>query len=256
MMPLFSRLQTYALRLTPIIVLLGAWQVLTWGSPRRAFFLGSPALFAEELFRVLRDGSLLYDMLVTGVEAASGFLLGNVTGVILGLLLWQLPALFRALRPYVLALGYAPLFAFAPLIVLWFGTGLFAKVIVAALSTVFLALMQAYKGAQEAEGNLIQLIQSFGGDRWTVFRKVIVPSSTVWVVNAFRLNIGFALLGAFLAEYISSTHGLGHLILVAGGLYNIPLVLVGVVAIVSLGALLSLLVSALERPVTRLLVKL
>jgi NitT/TauT family transport system permease protein len=76
---------------------------------------------------------------------------------------------------------------------------------------------------------------------------VVLPASLVWVLAAFRLNVGLALLGAFLAEYISSERGLGHFILVAGGLYNIPAILVGVTMIVVLGWVLIWLVGIAEQ---------
>jgi NitT/TauT family transport system permease protein len=117
------------------------------------------------------------------------------------------------------------------------------------------ALMQAFKGAREVDTGLVQVAQSFGASRRQVFLKVVIPSAAVWVVNAFRLNVGFALLGAFLGEFISSSHGLGHLILVAQGLQNIPLVLVGVSVISLLGLVLTWTVDALERPIKHLLAK-
>jgi NitT/TauT family transport system permease protein len=241
----------WILKFLPLILIIIAWYLLTVGSSRRSFFFGSPSSYFEEFVRGMASGQLLNHTLVTAAEALAGFVIGNLVGITLGLSLWHSPFLFRLMRAYIIALGSAPLFAFAPIIVVWFGTGFFSKVVVATLSTVFVALMQAYKGAEEVDTKHIEVIKSFGGDDWQIFRKVIVPASLVWVMAAFRLNIGLALLGAFLGEYISSERGLGHLILVAGGLYNIPLVLVGVSMIIVLGWALSWLVSSLERPVRR-----
>jgi len=198
---------------------------------------------------------LFYDTAVTAGEALGGFLIGNVAGTVAGLVLWHFEFLFRILRPYIIALGTAPLFALAPIIVVWFGTGFSSKLIVATLSTLFVALMQAYKGADEVDFRFVEVIRSFGGGNWQVFRKIIVPASMVWVMSAFRLNIGFALLGAFLGEYISSERGLGHLILVGGGLYNIPLILVGVVMIIVLGWCLSWAVGAIEGPLQHTIIR-
>src|SRR5262249_31045235 len=155
-----------------------------------------------ELMKGLRSGEILYDALLTAGEAIGGFVIGNCLGSSIGLVLWHSPLLFKLSRPYIIALGTAPLFAFAPIIVVWLGTGFISKLAIATLSTLFVALMQAYKGAEEVDQTLIQVIRSFGGNNLQVFRKVIVPASMVWVIAAFRLNIGLALLGAFLGEYI------------------------------------------------------
>jgi NitT/TauT family transport system permease protein len=238
----------------PGILAVLAWYLFTASNPRNAFFFGSPARYVSEFWRLARTGELFVHTAMTGSEALVGFIIGNVAGAGLGLLMWKSHTLFRILRPYVFALGSAPLFAFAPVIVVWFGTGFAAKVVVATMSTFFLALLQAYKGAEEASRDYAQVIQVLGGDKDDIFRKVVVPSSLTWVVAAFHLNIGQALLGAFLGEFISSEAGLGHVILVAGGLYNIPLILVAVTMIVFVSWLLSHLVGAIEKPMRRILV--
>ncbi|MDX6404658.1 MAG: NitT/TauT family transport system permease protein [Blastocatellia bacterium] len=238
----------------PLILFFAAWYLVTSGSERRTFFFGSPYLYLVSLLNGILTGSLLKDTFVTGSEAVIGFLIGNVTGAVAGFMLWKSPKTSRALRPYIIVLGSAPLFAFAPIIIIWFGTGFSAKVVVAVLSTMFVALMQAFNGAEQADPTLAELIRSFGGNENVVFRKVVIPSSLVWVIAGFRLNVGLALLGAFLGEYISSEAGLGHLILVAGGLYNIPRVLVGVTMIGFLGLILSWAVGVLGRNLRKRLV--
>jgi NitT/TauT family transport system permease protein len=253
-MKLWRTLRSWLYLALPLLVFFVIWYVLTSGNDRRTFFLGSPSLYVTNLVNGLLQGTLLKDTLVTGAEAVIGFLVGNITGAIAGFMLWKSPGISRVLRPYIILLGSAPLFAFAPIIILWFGTGFFAKVVVAMLSTVFVALMQAFSGAEQADPSLAELIRSFGGNENVVFRKVVIPSSLVWVIAGFRLNVGLALLGAFLGEYISSQAGLGHLILVAGGLYNIPMVLVSVTMMGLLGLLLSWWVGVLGRGLTKTLI--
>jgi NitT/TauT family transport system permease protein len=235
----------------PLVLFIAAWYGFTFGNGSRAFFFGSPERYLVELWNGIFHGTLISDTWTTGIEAGVGFAVGNIVGVLLGLLLWRLRRLSRILRPYIIVLGSAPLFAFAPIIIIWFGIGFAAKVAVAILSTVFVALMQAHSGAEHAQSELVEVVESFGGDRNDVFRKIIVPSSLVWVFAGFRLNVGFALLGAFLGEYMSSRAGLGHFILVAGGLYNIPAVFVGVTLFGVVGLILSGGVSLLGKYLTQ-----
>lgn len=172
----------------------------------------------------------------------------------IGLGLWYSKLAFVMARPYVIGLGSAPIFAFAPLLIIWFGTGMFSKVMVAALSTVFVALMQSYTGASEVSNDYLRLMRTFGATQGQTFRKVVAPSSIVWVLSAFRLNVGFAILGAFIGEFISSSSGLGHLILVASGLFDISLMLCGVVLLSGLAFVLYFLVGQLEPRLKRFVV--
>ena len=180
--------------------------------------------------------------------------MGNLIGTTIGLGLWFSKTIFNMAKPYIIALGSAPIFALAPLMILWFGTGIFSKVMMATLSTVFIALFQAYSGALAVNKDYIKLLQSFNATKRQVFTKIIVPSSIVWVISAFKINVGFALLGAFIGEYISSNAGLGHLILVASGLFNISLVLTGVLLMIIIALLFNVIITKIELPLKKLII--
>lgn len=241
-------------RILPLLVLLLFWEVATRGNPEAAFFFGSPGKIASYLFTKTMDGSLPRDFGITCIEAILGFVLGNASGTALGLGLWYSKLATAIAKPYVIALGSAPIFAFAPLLIIWFGTGMFSKIVIASLSTVFVALMQSYTGAAEVSNDYLRLMKTFNATQGQTFRKVVAPSSIVWVISAFRLNVGFAILGAFIGEFISSSAGLGHLILVASGLFDISLVLCGIILLSGLAFLLYFCVGRIEAPLKRLVV--
>lgn len=238
-----------AATLAPAVIGTFFWQLVAAGSPRLRFLIGSPALVAGRFGRELLHGRLIQDSAVTGLEAISGLVLGMTIGTSVGLAIWVRPVSARVLRPYAVALGAVPIFALAPMMVLWFGTGFVAKVCMAALSTVFLAFSQAFEGARNADAELVDMVVGLGATRAQVFQTVIVPSALVWVMVSSRLNIGFALLGAFLGEIISSDRGLGHYIQRSSGLYDVPSVLCGVASIIILAFIFGGLLNVLERAV-------
>ncbi len=242
-------------QIAPLPLLLLAWEWAVSGDPQKAFFFGAPSQIFSYLFSGIVDGSLLFDIYITTLETVLGFVIGNLIGISFGLGLWASKRVFEVVKPYIIALGSAPVFALAPVLIIWFGTGLASKVAIATISTVFVALLQAYRGAQQVDDRQIRLLQSFGATKSQIFKKIIVPSSMVWVISAFKLNIGFALLGAFIGEYISSERGLGHLILVAGGLYNVSLLFVGVFLLIMIALGLDALVGAIELPLRKWIVR-
>jgi NitT/TauT family transport system permease protein len=211
-------------------------------SSKVQFLFGRPTLIGLAVIDGLRDGSLARDSCITGLEALSGFGIGTIAGSLAGLLLWYWPRIARISAPYVSAFGAVPLFALAPMMIVWFGTGTAAKVALASLSTVGIALVQAYKGACSVEDGHLRLMASFGASRWLTFRKVVVPTSLMWVEAAAKLNVGFAILGAFIGEFISSSKGLGYRLLRAGGLYDIPSVFASLIFLIMLAFLMQLLV--------------
>jgi NitT/TauT family transport system permease protein len=242
------------LRPLPLTLFILVWQFTVGGDDRLTFFFGTPLKIADYLIKRTFDGSLPVDFGITFAEAAIGFIIGNIIGTAIGLSLWYSRTTFQIARPYIVALGSAPIFAFAPILIMWFGTGMFSKIAIAALSTVFIALLQAYTGADEVSNDYIRLMKTFGASKSQTFRKIIAPSSIVWVMSAFKMNVGFAILGAFIGEFLSSNRGLGHLILVASGLFDISLMLTGILMLVVIALILTWCVNRLEPLVKKAIV--
>lgn len=228
------------------IFLLIVWQLFSL-LPRFNFLFGSPIKIISFLFSNLFQGTLLIDFLVTGFEALIGFIIGVILGIIGGFLLWYSPLIARISRPYVIILGAIPIFAFAPIIIIWFGIGIGMKIALATFGTFLVALVQAYEGAKNVEFEELRLLKLFGASRSQVLQKVVFPSSMSWVLASLKLNVGFALLGAFIGEFISSNTGLGHFMLRAGSLYDIPSVFAGGILLIILALLFNVFVNVVEK---------
>ncbi len=233
--------------LLPGVLLLVFWETVTKAVPRLEFFFGSPSSIVREAKHLLETGTLLHDFSVTAGEALAGFALGSILGSAVGLCLWYSRRVYDIASPYILALGSLPIFALGPMLIFWFGTGFLSKVVLAFLSTFAIAVVQAYTGASEADPNLIRLLRVFGANRGQMFTKLIAPSAIIWVLAGVRINIGMALLGAFIGEFIASRSGLGHLIIVAEGLFNVSQIWVGIFGIL----LIALVFQSLTTPVER-----
>lgn len=228
-----------------LVALLGAWE---WGARSghiNTFLYASPSIIWH-FFRQKIGTTLLPDAGVTLEETLIGFLLGNLIGIAVGLSLWYSRLAARIFAPYILAIGSTPILALAPLVIIWFGVGFKSKVALATLACVVVALLQAYEGAMSVDNDLINLMRSFGATKGQIFRKIVMPSSYTWVVSALKLNIGFALIGAVIGEYISSQKGLGHMILVAGANFNIPVVLLGIFSLIVLALVMNIAVGKVE----------
>lgn len=249
----FKRITIY--RLIPLTIFILLWELIFRGNKELVFYYGLPSKIFDYLISKTLDGSLIKDFFITLSETIIGFVIGNLIGTLVGLSLWFSNTLFKISKPYIIALGSAPIFALAPLMIIWFGTGMFSKVMIAILSTLFIALFQAYSGASDVNPDYIKLLKTYKASRFQIFRKIIVPSSVVWVIGAFKINVGFALLGAFIGEYISSNAGLGHLILVASGLFDISLVLTGMILLIVIALILNYCVSKIEKPLKKIIIK-
>lgn len=230
-----------------LMILLGIWEAgvrLGWIS---AFLFGSPVGIAQFAAKSIASGTLLYDTWTTVFEATLGFLLGTAVGSVLGLALWYSPFVARTVEPIVVAFNSVPKIAFAPIIILWFGTGLTSKVALSISLTAIVALIAAYQAAKDADVDLQGLMVTLGANKHQIFYRVIVPSSMPAIVATFRINVGFGLVGAVVGEFISSQAGLGHLIFTASSLYDLNTVWVGLFTLMAVGFVLYFLIDWIER---------
>jgi NitT/TauT family transport system permease protein len=209
-------------RLIIAIIFLGIWQLYGSVSTRGFFLVAKPTAVMAAFGHLLMHGSLAYHFLITGFEAVSGLLLGTVMGATGGLLLWYSKSVATTMRPFIVALATLPVFALAPLMIVWFGIGLKMKIVMAVFATVFVAFDQSYYGALGISRDSVDVVMGMRGSRGHLFWKVLVPGSLDALLSSLRLNVGFSLLGAFIGEFIASDRGLGFLILRASSLYNVP----------------------------------
>jgi NitT/TauT family transport system permease protein len=230
-----------------LALLLGFWEHMTASDKQAAFMFGSPSAIFGFLGQMARDGSLWRDTYVTGLETLLGFAIGNFFGTLIGLLLWYSRFVSRVVEPFVIALGSIPIIALAPIIIIWFGTGLISKVAMSTLSVVIVALVTSYKGAIGVDADQINLMRTLGASKFQIFRKLVVPASLTDIFAGLKLTVGFALIGAIVGEFMSSSEGLGHAIFKAGSLYIIPKVFAALVATIALALLLTFVVGRIER---------
>jgi NitT/TauT family transport system permease protein len=212
-----------------------------------AFLVGSPAGIFEFGYKMLLSGDLLSDTWYTLFEAILGFIIGTIFGSLLGLALWYSVFVARLVEPFIVAINSVPKIALAPIVVLWFGTGLVSKVALSVSLTAIVALIAAYQAAKDADVDLQSLLVSMGADKHQIFFKAVVPSTLPSIIATFRINVGFGLVGAVVGEFISSQRGLGHLIYTASSLYDLNTVWVGLFTLMIMGFILYYVIDMIER---------
>lgn len=242
-----ARLQVLGCQILCAAILLGLWQWQTAAGAMNAFLYGSPSDIGAALAAAAADGTLWEDMYVTASETLAGFVLGNGVGVTIGLLLWYSRFVSRVLEPFILALGSIPIIALAPVTIIWFGTGFASKVAMSTLSVVVVAIIIAYKGAMGVDPDQINLMRSLGARRVQIFRYLVVPASMTDIFAGLKMTVGFALVGAIVGEFMSSSEGLGHQIFKSGSLYAISAVMAELIATIVLALALSSIVVRMER---------
>jgi NitT/TauT family transport system permease protein len=229
-----------------LVAVIGGWEVAARAGWLDAFFWSQPSAIWKTLIIFFTEGDAWTDIGYTFRSTILGFIIGTTAGSLLGLSFWWSRNYAAVAQPYIICFESMPKLALAPLIILVFGLDVTSKVVIAVALTIVVSTLTTYAGVKALDPDGEKLFYSLGASRWQVFRKLVVPSCLPWIISVLRVNIGLALTGAVVGEFISSQHGLGRTIFYAGSTYEIALVWVAVFTLSTLAVIMYAVVSWLE----------
>jgi len=233
--------------LVSLLALVLVWEAMRRWSGLPAFILPPPLQVAGRFWRGLRDGSLLFHAAVTLGEVTAGLLVGVVFALVCGYGIARLRWLERLLAPYLVATQAIPIVAIAPLLVIWFGPGVFSKILICALIVFFPVLINTVIGIRAVPRPLHELMASLRATRWQTLRYLEIPAALPVLLGGLRVGATLSVIGAVVGELVGADRGLGFLLNVARGQYDTALVFVTVFTLIALALGLYGLVVLLER---------
>lgn len=235
------------LGLVSLLAGLLAWWLVASYSGLPSFILPSPMQVWTRFVRALLDGSLFAHAGVTLLEILAGLLFGALAATVLGYLVAKSRALERILSPYLVASQAVPLVAIAPLLVIWFGPGIFSKILICALIVFFPVLVNTVVGVRAVPMALYDLMRSLHATRRQILLKLEIPAALPVFLGGLRVGATLSVIGAVVGELVGADMGLGFLINVGRGQYDTALVFVAIFALIVLALSLYGLVALVEK---------
>jgi len=250
----FRRFEPAILGTLSIATLLVVWELLprffTMSAGTKLFFT-TPSQIAGTLWRMFATGSVWEPLAVSASGFAIGLGLAIVVGLPLGVLIGRSRTLNAMFDPFITAFNGTPRLVFLPLLMLWFGLGLSAKVVIVFIGALFPILINTYEGVRNSDRLLINVVRSFGAKEWDVARLVVIPNAMPYIVAGLRLAIGRAVLGVVVAEFFGSESGLGVMMVQAAGRYQVDVVFAGLIIFAVLSLAMTAAVQMLENRLGR-----
>lgn len=238
-----------------VVSVLLAWKILVEVRGYKAFILPAPDLVAQRFILALGDGfatgSLLFHTRATTVAALSGFGLSLVVSLVLGYILAKMPLLERTIAPALAASQAVPIVAVAPLIILWVGADLRAKILVAALVTFFPILSSTIVALRGVPRELREMAAISGANGWQLLSQIELPLALPVLFGGIKAGLALATTGAVVGEFVAGREGLGAMINIARGLFDTPLMFVALFMLAGLTLIFYLIASGLERLLVR-----
>jgi NitT/TauT family transport system permease protein len=220
------------------LAVLVLWQVLVDVFQVPKFILPSPLAAVATLASA--KYAWLSNLAVTAAEILGGFCLGALVGIMLAVMFTWSSLLSLLLLPLFVTLNMVPKVALGPLVIVWFSYGIFPNILIAFSICFFPILLTTARGLREVEPDLLDLVKSLRGSRWTLFRKIQLPGALPYVFSGMKV-------GAIVGEFIASDRGLGYLMIQVQSSLDTPAMMMAVVLLTLLGVALYGLVLVLER---------
>jgi putative riboflavin transport system permease protein len=239
-------------RLAATLISLGAflvaWKLLTVVTGTPEYILPAPEVVADRGVRAIGSGLLWEHTAVTLSEILLGLAVGAVTAIGVGTALGKSVVIERVLSPYIVAAQSVPVLALAPLLDIWFGGGLLARVLICALIVFFPIAIATMVGIRSADPLLVEMFRSLGATPTQRTARLEIPSALPVIFGGLRVGVTLAVIGAVVAEWAGASSGLGVLINIADqGLFDTPLMFVALVTLAVIGIGLHGLVVSIER---------
>jgi NitT/TauT family transport system permease protein len=243
-----------------VVLVLGAWQ-WAWSVGRDTptsdddiisplFFTG-PSQVVTRFAAEWTEGRLKQDMAYSGTNFVIGVGMAIVAGVVVGVVVGWYRRLAMVFEPFLTALYSTPRVALIPLVLIWFGIGMWSKVFIVFINAFFPVLINTIGGVRAIDRDLLRAARAFCASDWQIFTTVVVPGSVPFILTGVRQAVALGLIGVVVGEMFGGSEGIGYMVNYGGQTFQTDTVFLGVVIIAMAGIILTWMAERLEKHFSR-----
>jgi len=238
------------MQITIILLFIIIWQLLADYKIINTFITSSPKKVIETIIKLHSDG-LYHHIFVTVYETIISFGIGTLLGIIIAAILWWNKTLNRIIDPYLTVINSLPKVALGPIIIIWCGAGIKSIILMALLISVIITIINVSASFNEVDSNKIKLMKSFKATKAQTFFKLVFPDSFNSIISALKVNISMSLIGVIMGEFLVSKEGLGYLIMYGSQVFNLNLVMTGIILLCIISTIMYYGIVFLENKIKR-----
>ena len=221
-----------------IVAFFAIWQLLASTGAINVFVFSSPIKIVQTLGDLLASGNLFYHISITFFEAFIGFLIATLLGFLIAIILWWNDRLRDILEPYIIVLNSLPKIALGPIIIIWFGAGTKAIIVMAILIMIIITIISLLNAFMACDKDKILLMQSMGANKFQILTKLVIPNARAEFLSVLKINVGMTWVGTIMGEYLVSKAGLGYLIVYGSQVFKLDLVMTSVLILCLLAGIM------------------
>lgn len=226
------------------------WQVSADMGWIDSFYFSAPIAIAKLFWHDIQDMSLLSHIGITLWESGVSFMLIIIFSVLTATFFWFYPSLGKMFEPFLIVLNSLPKSALAPLIIVWLGTGPRTIILCGISVGIFGCILNLYQSFVQTDPERLKLIETLGGSKLQAFTKVVFPGNIPTFISLSKVNIGLALVGVIIGEFLAGRKGLGYLIIYGSQVFKLDMVILSIVILCVIAMVLYGLLNLLEKKIS------
>ena len=244
------RINNFLIKFTQILIVLlfiFIWQFLADKELINTFISSSPKSIINTMISLYKDGTLFHHLWITFYEVLISFLIASIGGILIATILWRFKFLSKVIDPYLTILNSLPKVSLGPIIIIIAGAGTKSIIIMALFISIIITIINVQQAFISTDKNKIRLLQSFKAKPHQIFFKLILPSNYPNLINVCKVNIGLVFIGVIMGEFLVSKAGVGYLIMYGSQVFNLNLVMTGIILLAIMASLMYYLIVLLEK---------
>ena len=230
-----------------IVAFFGIWEYLANKNIINSFVFSKPSKIVNTIINLAVQNNLFNHIFVTLEEVLIAFALGTLLGFIIAVILYEVPLLSSILDPFLTMINSLPKVALGPLIIIIAGANMKSVIVMALLINLIISIITIYNGFMNTDKVKLKLIKSFGATRRQILFKLVVPCSYNTLISSMKLCISMSLIGVIMGEFLVSRAGIGYLIIYGTQVFNLSLVMAGILILLIISFLLYKIITLIEK---------
>lgn len=223
------------------------WELLSRYNIINSFIFSSPSNICKTFVKLFASDNLFYHIWVTLYETIIAFVITVVLSLTISVILYRSEFLSRVFDPYLTMLNSLPKVALGPIIIIWAGANQKSIILMAIFVSIIVSIQSIYNGFINTDKSKIKLLKTFNANERDIMFKVVLPYNYKIIVNTLKINISMCLIGVIMGEFLTSKAGIGHLILYGSQVFNLDLVMSGIILLIILSIALYKIIKSLEK---------
>ena len=223
------------------------WQYLSSNNYINSFITSSPINILKTIISLYQNNNLFIHILITIKETIIAFFITTILSLLIAILLYNFKTLAKIIDPYLTVINSLPKVSLGPLIIIWCGANNKSIIMMAVLISVIVSIQSIYNGFESTDNDKIKLLKTFNASKIDILYYLVIPSNKNTILSTLKINISMCLIGVITGEFLTSKAGIGYLILYGSQVFNLNLVMTGIVLLMIISIIMYKIVTFISK---------